>query len=35
MAKLAVPRLAALHPDEPHSADEEIPPDQQTLFTVG
>jgi site-specific DNA-methyltransferase (adenine-specific) len=35
MAIRAVPRLTAVHPDEPHSADEEIPPEQQTLFAVG
>jgi site-specific DNA-methyltransferase (adenine-specific) len=35
MARGAVPKLAAIHPDDPHSADEEIPPDQQTLFAVG
>jgi site-specific DNA-methyltransferase (adenine-specific) len=35
MAVRAVPKLAAIHPDQPHSADEEIPPEQQTLFAVG
>jgi site-specific DNA-methyltransferase (adenine-specific) len=35
MAIRAVPKLTAIHPDDPHSADTEIPPDQQTLFAVG
>jgi len=35
MAVRAVPKLAAILPDEPHSADEEIAPDQQTLFAAG
>lgn len=35
MARRAVPELARIHPDEPHSADHEIPPEQQTLFSLG
>jgi site-specific DNA-methyltransferase (adenine-specific) len=35
LAVRAVPKLAAIHPELPHSADKEIPPEQQTLFAVG
>lgn len=35
MACEATPRLMRLHPDEAHTADEEIPPEQQSLFGIG
>jgi len=35
MACAAVPKLTRLHPDDPHTADEEILPDEQTLFAIG
>jgi site-specific DNA-methyltransferase (adenine-specific) len=35
MATIAVPKLAAIQPDDPRSANEKIPPDQQTLFAIG
>jgi site-specific DNA-methyltransferase (adenine-specific) len=35
MAAEVVPKLAAIHPDDPRSADENFPPDQQTLFALG
>lgn len=34
MAVRAIPKLAALHADAPHTADEEIPPEEQSLFSI-
>lgn len=35
MARAAVPELARIRTDEPHTADQESPPGQQTLFSPG